>query len=376
MAATLAWCTLLAWFALATLHGQFWRVLLPARAPDPPAWPDVVAVAPARDEAGVIVAALRSLLAQDYAGRFHVIVVDDHSVDRTASVARDTAAALAASARLSVIAARPLPGGWAGKVWAQSEGLRVQRERFPQAGYVWLTDADIEHPATALRDLVARAECGRLVLTSEMVRLRCDSFAERACMPAFVFFFALLYPFARVNDPGSRVAAAAGGSMLVRTDALDAIGGIAAIKDALIDDCALAARLKRHGPIRLDLARGSRSLRAYDDWRSIRDMIARSAYTQLRHSPLLLAATLLGMLLLFAAPVLLAPAHGAALAAWLLMMGLYLPMLRYHGRPAWWAPLLPLVAMFYLGATLASAWRYQRGRGGQWKGRSQAAQSR
>jgi hopene-associated glycosyltransferase HpnB len=376
MGAALAWCSLFAWIALATLRGGFWRVRLPDPGPDPPAWPEVVAVIPARDEAAVIGTALRSLLAQDYAGRFHVIVVDDHSGDGTASVARDTAAALGMSSRLSVITARPPPNGWAGKVWAQSEGLRLQRQRFPDARYAWLTDADIEHPANALRDLVARAESEQLVLTSQMVRLRCSSFAERACMPAFVFFFALLYPFARVNDPRSRVAAAAGGCMLARTDALDAIGGIAAIKEALIDDCALAAQLKRHGSIRLDLATGSKSLRVYDDWTSIWNMIARTAYTQLRHSPLLLAATLLCMLFLFAVPVLLAMSHIAAIAAWALMMYLYLPMLRYHDRSPLWAPVLALVAMFYLGATLASAWRYHHRRGGQWKGRHQAVQSR
>jgi hopene-associated glycosyltransferase HpnB len=206
-----------------------------------------------------------------------------------------------------------------------------------------------------------------------MVRLRCASLPEKACMPAFVFFFAMLYPFALVNDPASQVAAAAGGCMLARADALAGIGGIAAIKDALIDDCALAARLKNRGPVRLDLSQSSHSLRPYDDWPSVWNMIARSAYTQLRRSPLLLAATVLAMLLLFVLPPLLVFGTGSllALAALAIMMVLYLPMLRYYHRSPLWALGLPLVALFYTGATVASAWRHHRGHGGRWKGRTQ-----
>jgi hopene-associated glycosyltransferase HpnB len=263
-----------------------------------------------------------------------------------------------------------------GKVWAQAEGLRVQWKRFPHARYVWLTDADIEHSTTTLRELVARAEAGQCVLASLMVRLRCVSLAEKALVPAFVFFFAMLYPFQHVNDPKSRVAAAAGGCMLARTDALAAAGGIAAIRDALIDDCTLAALLKQAGPIRLDLARSSHSLRAYEGCAQVWDMIARSAYTQLRLSPALLAVTALGLLLLFAVPVVCVVFAWPAPLAWLLMMALYAPMLRYYRRSLLWAPVLPLVAMFYLAATIASAWRYYRGRGGYWKGRAQAMRGR
>jgi hopene-associated glycosyltransferase HpnB len=248
----------------------------------------------------------------------------------------------------------------------------VQWRRFPHAGYLWLTDADIEHSVTTLRDLVARAEAGQFALTSLMVRLRCQSTAEKALVPAFVFFFAMLYPFALVNDPGNDIAAAAGGCMLARTDARAAAGGISAISDALIDDCALAALMKRVGPVRLDLAQSSRSLRACDGWAPLWNVIARSAYTQLRRSPALLAATTLGMLLLFLVPPACAPLAWPALLAWLLMMGLYAPMLRYYGRSLLWSAALPLVAMFYLAATIASAWRFYRGRGGYWKGRAQA----
>ncbi|MGJ7917034.1 glycosyltransferase [Massilia sp. LXY-6] len=379
--AALSCAILLAWLVLALLRGGFWRVRLPAPRSEPARWPPVVAVVPARDEAELLGAALGSLLTQDYPGAWHVIVVDDHSSDGTAAVAGATARRLGLERRLTVVRARPLPPGWAGKVWAQAEGMAVLAERFPGTVYVLLTDADIAHAPSMLRQLLARAEAEQRVLSSLMVRLRCDSKAERALVPAFVFFFAMLYPFDWVNQPGSRSAAAAGGCMLARLDALAAIGGLAAIRGALIDDCALAAALKRRGPIRLDLADSSRSLRAYG-WRAFWNMIARSAYTQLRHSPWRLAATAAGMLLLYAAPPALllllgpgSPAGAMAGAAWLIMAAIYCPMLRYYGRPLLQAPALPLVALFYLGATLASAWRHLHGRGGQWKGRSQALKS-
>jgi len=376
----LAVVSLIIWISLALLRGGFWRVQLPGECADPLHWPAVAAVVPARDEADVLEGALSSLLLQDYPGEFHIFLVDDHSSDGTADVARATAAKLKAAARLTVVAARDLPSGWAGKVWAQSEGLRTQQATLPQARYVFLTDADIGHGRQTVRRLVARAEAEQRVLTSLMVRLRCNSFAEKALIPAFVYFFAKLYPFARVNNPHSKVAAAAGGCMLARADALTRIGGIAAIKDALIDDCALGAKMKQQGSIRLDLAQDSYSLRPYNDWRSIWNMIARSAYTQLRHSVWLLAGTVLAMLLTYVAPPVLTLlwlagyGHGLwpALSAWLIMTLLYLPMLRYYDRSPLWALTLPLIALFYLAATLGSAWRYWLGRGGQWKGRNQA----
>jgi hopene-associated glycosyltransferase HpnB len=379
-ASAIAGAVLAAWIWLALLHGGFWRVRFPAAAPEPRRWPALLAIVPARDEAGTIAPALGSLLTQDYPGPWHVIVVDDHSSDGTAAAAMACARRLGRESRLSVVHAGPLPPGWAGKVWAQAEGLALLAERFPATEYVLFTDADIAHGSGALRQLAARAEAHRYVLTSLMVKLRCVSTAEKALVPAFVFFFAMLYPFSRVNAPETPTAAAAGGCMLVRLDALRAAGGLASIRHALIDDCALAATLKPQGPIRLDLAQDSHSLRAYG-WAAFWNMIARSAYTQLRHSPGWLAATVAGMLLLYAAPPLLAlgalfglPAAAAApaAAAWLVMSALYWPMLRYYGRPLAQAPLLPLVAMFYLGATLASSWRHWRGHGGQWKGRNQA----
>jgi hopene-associated glycosyltransferase HpnB len=374
---TIASISLLIWIYLCVMRAGFWQVHLPRPATFPLLWPSVVVVVPARNEAEVVAKSLSSLLQQDYRGPYHVIVVDDHSMDNTAMLAEATARNIGQSARLTVIAARDLPADWVGKVWAQSEGLAVARECFPDARYLLLTDADIAHAPSMLEILVARAMAEQLVLTSLMVRLRCKSLAERMLIPAFVFFFAMLYPFSRVNNVGSKVAAAAGGCMLVSADALSRVGGIAVIKSALIDDCALAAKMKPLGPIRLDLAEDSYSLRRYEDWTSIWNMIARSAFTQLRYSPWLLAGTILGMVLTYIAPPVLALLCNTwltwpALLAWLLMALVYCPMLRYHRQSLWWSPLLPLTATFYLAATLGSAWRYWRGHGGQWKGRAQA----
>lgn len=369
--------SLLIWCVLVFARGGFWRVRFPGISPAPSRWPEVVAIVPARDEVDVIEKALTSLLQQDYRGPFRIILVDDHSADGTAHAARLTATALGLESRLEIVAARELPPGWTGKVWAQAEGYAVVEARASETRYVWLTDADIWHAPDTLSRLVARATAEQLVLTSLMVRLRCASVSERALIPAFVFFFAKLYPFTWVRDPRSRSAAAAGGCMLAAYDALQQIGGMAAIKGALIDDCALARALKEKGPIRLDFADGSISLRSYADWRSIWNMIARSAFTQLHYSPLLLAGTLLGMCLTYLAPPILAfcgePGAWSAGLAWLFMMFSYGPMLRYYGRSPLWAPLLPLVALFYLGATCESARRYWSGQGGQWKGRNQAS---
>jgi len=374
--------SLVIWCVLLLGRGGFWRVRKLPSAPSPPRWPSVVAIIPARDEAAVIGSAVASVLGQHYEGRLTLIVVDDHSSDGTAEVARATAARLGRADALSVISARELPPGWSGKVWAQAEGLAAADRLAPDADWLWLTDADIHHGSGVLAALTACALHEQRDLVSLMVRLRCKSPWERLTVPAFVFFFAKLYPFARVNDPHSRVAAAAGGCMLLRRAALARIGGFAAIRAALIDDCSLAARIKPGGSIRLDLAEDSDSLRAYDDWRSLWDMIARSAYTQLRHSPLLMAGAVVGMLLTYLAPALLVlggwatgVGFGATWPAWLawaVMVAAYLPMLREYRQPPWLAPLLPLTALFYIGATLASAWRYHRRRGGQWKGRIQA----
>ncbi|WP_265920239.1 glycosyltransferase [Cupriavidus nantongensis] len=374
IAMALSLLSLAIWGVLLFGRAGFWRVRRPSAAPAPAHWPEVVAIIPARDEADVIGSAVAGVLGQRYPGPLALVVVDDHSSDGSADIARAAAAITARPQALTVISARELPAGWSGKVWAQSEGLATADRIAPHARYVWLTDADIRHGAGVLAGLVARAEAEQRDLVSLMVRLRCVSAWERLVVPAFVFFFAKLYPFARVRDPRSRVAAAAGGCMLARRAALARIGGFAAIRGELIDDCSLAARIKPGGAIRLDLADDSVSLRPYDDWRSLWEMIARSAYTQLRHSPLWLAGAVAGMVLTYLVPPVLALGWGLwpAWLAWAAMALAYLPMLREYRQPWWLAPLLPVTALFYLGATIDSARRYRLRRGGQWKGRSQA----
>jgi hopene-associated glycosyltransferase HpnB len=362
------------WLYLLLAHGGFWRARETDEAvpPEPANWPPVVAVVPARDEAAVIGEAIGSLLAQDYPGPFRVILVDDGSSDGTARIAQATAAALG-SARLAVIAGKSPPRGWTGKLWAMAQGV----EESECGTWLWFTDADIAHAPDTLRSLVARAEADGLALNSLMAKLRCDSPAERALIPAFVFFFQMLYPFARVNRPASAVAAAAGGCMLIRADALARAGGISAIANAIIDDCAMGAALKRRGPIRLALTRRSVSIRPYGGWREIGAMIARSAYAQLGYSPLLLAGTLFGMSLIYLAPPAITlfgsgPARIAGAAAWLLMALALQPMLRFYHRSPLWGLALPGIAAFYTGATFFSALRHWQGKGGMWKGRAQA----
>ncbi|CAM2196462.1 Hopene-associated glycosyltransferase HpnB [Paraburkholderia kururiensis] len=375
--------SLLIWCVLLFARGGFWRERPAAPLPvaEPAGgWPAVVAVVPARNEADVIAKAVTSLLTQDYAGAFHVIVVDDHSTDGTADAARAAALQLQCPDRLTVIGAKPLPSGWSGKVWAQSQGIEAVRTLGLPADYLLLTDADIGHPPEALTQLVMRATVEKRDLVSLMVRLRCDTLQEKALIPAFVFFFAKLYPFAWVNNPRNKTAAAAGGCMLVRREALEEAGGIESIRGELIDDCSLAARIKHRGEgrhaIRLDVAARSVSLRPYESWREIWNMIARTAFTQLRYSPWLLAGTMAGMTIIYLVPPVVALALGAAAwpawLAWAAMCCAYAPMLLYYRRSMLWAPVLPLIALFYVGATFASAWRYWRGKGGQWKARVQA----
>ncbi len=366
------------WVYLMLLHGRFWRER-PAKSPaeGPKHWPEVAAIVPARNEAPVVGEALRSLLRQDYPGKLRIILVDDQSTDGTADIARATAAELGAADRVRVISGTPLPEGWTGKMWAVHQGSGELEDFSAGAKYVWLTDADIAHDPDSLRGLVARAEAGNLALTSLMARLKTDTVAERALIPAYVYFFQMLYPFAWVNDPKKPMAGAAGGCMLLQRKALKAAGGIAAIRSALIDDCALGEALKKQGPIWLGLADGVRSLRGYPGWGDIWRLIARSAFTQLRHSLLLVAVCKLGIALTFLAPPLLSiqPDVGVqafGLAAWALMALSYLPTLIYYHQPVWWAPLLPLTALFYLAATIDSARRHLVGRGGEWKGRVQA----
>lgn len=367
----LASLVLAIWAYLLLARGFFWRARVEPPAPPPARYPSVIAVIPARNEAEGVGRAVASLLDQDYPGEFSIVLVDDHSNDGTAEVAR--AAAAGREDRLTIVAARSLPGGWTGKLWALSEGVRQIVS--PPDLYLF-TDADIAHHRSNVSELVARLEAERRDMVSLMVKLHCESFAEKFLIPPFVFFFALLYPFSWSNDPRKQTAAAAGGCILIRRSAYERIGGYAAIKGELIDDCALAAAVKESGgSIWLGLTRTTESLRLYPEVRDIWNMVARTAYTQLHYSPLILAGTVLGLVVTYLAPVLLLLAGGTAawlgLAAWAIMAAVYAPMLRFYGRSLLWAPLLPAAASVYLGATIASAWRHWRGRGGEWKGRVQ-----
>ena len=363
------------WLYLVLARGGFWRAREHddrEQPPEPAAWPAVTAVVPARNEADVIGRAIGSLLAQDYPGSFRVILVDDQSTDGTADVARHAIGA----ERLQVIDGKPLPAGWTGKLWALSQGVE-QASRDAAPDYVLLTDADIGHAPGNLRALVARAEAGRLALTAQMVKLHCRTRAERLLIPAFVFFFQMLFPFAWVNDPRRRTAAGAGGCMLVRREALEAAGGIASVRAEIIDDCALAARLKRQGPIWLGLTERAESLRPYDTVGEIGRMISRSAYAQLGYSPWLLAGTLVGMAVTYLAPPILVlvgdgPAWFAGAAAWALMWLAFQPTLRLYRVSPLWGLVLPVIGAIYSWFTLQSAIQVWRGRGGQWKGRAQA----
>jgi len=370
MGALLGGLTLLIWLGLIFAHGQFWRARVTDRGmpPTPRQWPRVTAVVPARNEADVIARSIGSLLGQEYPGEFRVTLVDDNSTDGTAEAARTLS-----DARLTILSGAPLPAGWTGKLWALSQGIAAAER--PE--FLWLTDADIEHAPDTLRALVSRAEDDGLQLVSLMARLHCATFAERMLVPAFVFFFQMLYPFTRVNRPKG-IGGAAGGCMLVRRTALERAGGIAAIRNALIDDCTFGALIKREGRIWLGLTDRSRSIRPYRDIGSIAAMISRSAYAQLGYSPLMLIGTVLGLFLVFGAPPLLTLiGSGAgrimAAMAWALMALSFQPMLRFYHRSPLYGVALPLIAAFYAGCTLLSAWQHHRGRGGMWKGRAQAA---
>lgn len=383
MLTVLAGAALAAWVYLVLFHGRFWRAdqRLSAETAAPERWPEVTAVIPARDEAPVIGGAVESLLRQDYPGDLRVIVVDDASSDGTADAARAGAARADAAERLSIVLAPPLPPGWSGKLWAVHNGVAAAAA---DRRYVLLTDADIVHAPDALRRLVAKAESG-LDLVSLMVRLHCASFAERLLIPAFVFFFQKLYPFPWVNDRAKRMAGAAGGCMLVRRAALDRAGGIAAVKDALIDDCALAEQLKKNGAIWLGLAERTVSVRRYPRIADVWRMVARTAYTQLRHSPWLVLGTVLGMALLYLVPPLamvLCPFAGAWLAA--AFGAAAFALMLYAYRPTWTLYrgddpailLLPLAALLYTAMTVDSMRRHLLGKGGAWKGRTYAKPGR
>ncbi len=377
-----AFISLAIWCYLAIGRGGFWRLTErdDSDPPSPGIWPRVAIVVPARDEAEVIGKCLSSLLSQDYPGPCSVVLVDDNSSDGTADIARRVAAACDPGHRLTIVTGKPLPEGWTGKLWAVSQGMAAARSGGP-VDYFLLSDADIVYAPEMLRWLVAHSLAREAVLTSFMVKLRCDSAAERFLVPAFVFFFQMLYPFAWVNRRTHAVAAAAGGCILAHATTLQEIGGIETIRDALIDDCALARKLKARGSIWLGLTDRVRSIRSYPNWSDIAQMVSRSAYAQLGYSPIRLAGTVIAMTLTFVVPPVAALAGSqdasfAGLTAWAIMALLFVPTLRMYGVPRWRAVALPAIAFSYLMFTLDSAWQSIRGKGGFWKGRFQAARAR
>lgn len=362
---------LVIWLYLLLLHRGFWRLRERDSEPvsAPKAWPSVVAVVPARDEADVIVRSIGSLVAQDYPGDFRIVLVDDQSDDGTADLARGLN-----SARLTVLSGASRPPAWTGKLWALQQGCDYAAQWSPD--FLWFTDADIAHTPDNLAQLVSRAGDDK-VLVSLMARLSCQTTPEHFLIPAFVFFFDMLFPFGAVNDPGSKTAAAAGGCMLARRTALEAAGGINAIRHNIIDDCALGRAMKRQGPIWLGLTDRAVSLRPYHHIRDIRHMVTRSAYAQLGYSPLMLLGTLLGLFLVYIAPVC-AVLFGwgitqvVGFCAWGIMALMFQPMLRFYRQSWLWGPALPLIGAFYAAFTFESALQHWAGKGGMWKGRAQA----
>ena len=383
VALILAGLILLIWIVLTFFRGAFWQL----RAFDDdiaphasaPVWPRVFCIMPARNEAETIARAVSSLTRQEYLGDLRIVIVDDHSEDATSDLARTTAQEAGAAERVRILQAETLPSGWTGKLWALQQGVASSQQDPPE--YFWFTDADIVHAPDTLVRLVSRAEQQQVDLVSLMVLLQAKAFAERLLIPPFLYFFLKLYPPRWIADRKARTAGAAGGCILLRRTALERVGGFAAIHGEVIDDCALARAVKRSGgAIWMGLTRKSVSLRAYQTFGEIRDLIVRTAFTQLKYSTLMLVGTLAGMLLTYIAPVVLAiypqpVVWRLGLVAWFLMALTYLPTVRFYGLSPLWAPFLPVAAAFYTYATWLSAVRYWLGRGGQWKGRAQAAKA-
>jgi hopene-associated glycosyltransferase HpnB len=375
----IAAASLSVWLYLIAARGHFWRAIPREDREtnaEPPLWPKVTIIVPARDEAVLITQSLSSLFDLDYPGVMNVILIDDQSQDGTAALAKSLAVAHNES-RLTVMSGRQASAGWSGKLWAMQQGLDAARDPLQSPRYVLFTDADIVLAKDTLKRLVARAESSGLVVVSLMAKLHCKSLAERCLIPAFVFFFQMLYPFQWINRRDRTEAAAAGGCMLVRYDDLRAAGGLAAIRSCLIDDCALAQLLKPLGPIWLGLSRRVHSLRTYPRFDDIGQMVRRSAYEQLGRSPLLLIMTIAGMALTYVAPPVLAlAASGLAriigISVWVVMALAFQPILRFYRLSSLWGVLLPAISSIYMVFTLQSAYQHFRGRGGYWKGRMHA----
>ena len=375
------------WIYLLIFRGNFWlanQQLLSkskTKIENTENLPSIYVIIPARNEEKLLKITLNSLLNQDYSGILKIILVDDHSKDNTINIANSLAQQGHNSTKLEVISAADLPSNWTGKLWAINEGINYAKKQDPAPDYFLLTDADIEHFPTNIRQLVVKAEQENLALVSLMVKLQCETIAEKLMIPAFVFFFQKLYPFKWVNNPQNTTAAAAGGCILVRHKNLDQVGGIEVIKNALIDDCTLAKIVKQKSTnknIWLGLTNDTKSRRSYPDLMSIWNMVARTAFTQLNYSPFLLLVTVIGMKLVYLIPslgIILGVIFGwwpvvvIAILARLLIFLAYLPIIRFYGLSPIYAMSLPTVALIYILITIDSAWRHWRGRGGYWKGR-------
>ncbi len=369
--------SLVVWIYLLTAHGAFWKVwrLGAPKRPLDPVRGSVAVVIPARDEAEFIGSTVRSLLEQRSVESLHIFVVDDHSSDRTAESALRAANDINHVDSVSVISGRELPSGWTGKLWAMQQGIDAAMKLDPM--YLLLTDADIHHSPDNVAILAGIAEAGNYDLVSFMVKLQCKSVAERLLIPPFVFFFFLLYPPAWVRNPKRSMAGAAGGCMLIRPAALRAAGGIAAIRNQIIDDCALARAVKQSGGrVWLGLTPDTYSQRNYRTFAEIERMIARTAFNQLQHSTLLLAGAIVGLVITYILPCALILTTNRWLIilgalSWMLMSTAYAPMVRFYGLNFLWSLGLPFSAFFYMLATLHSAIKFWAGRGGEWKGRVQ-----
>jgi hopene-associated glycosyltransferase HpnB len=380
-AIAIAALSLLIWLGLFFFNGHFWQIWISdadgKKVGAPSAWPRVVAVVPARNEAETIAETVSALARQNYPGECAIVVVDDHSEDGTADLARKATQEYGSAAKVEVVTAPALVSGWTGKLWALQAGVTASATNEPD--FFWFTDADIVHAPDTLQRLISRTESDQLDLTSLMVLLQAQSFAEKLIIPPFLYFFLMLYPPRWIAKEKSRTVGAAGGCILLRRAALERIGGLAAIRSEIIDDCTLARAVKRSGgKIWMGLTRASVSLRRYSHLQELQNMIARTAFTQLNYSAFRLIGTLAGLLLTFIAPVALTFSVNPhiwvpALLAWCLMSASFLPTVVFYRLSPIWSPFLPVASMFYMYATILSALRFWLGRGGQWKGRAQAS---
>jgi hopene-associated glycosyltransferase HpnB len=363
------------WIYLLVARGRFWLIYAAPATTQTKNDGAVAVIVPARDEAGFVAQSISSLLQQNYAGPLHVFLVDDGSRDGTSHIAREAADALGGGSRLTIIPAQPLPSAWSGKLWAVQQGIAAARALQPE--FFLLTDADIVHAPDTISTLVSIAKTGAFDLVSFMVKLHCRREAEKLLIPAFVFFFFMLYPPAWIANAGRETAGAAGGCILIRPEALAKAGGIESIRNQIIDDCALARAVKRTGGrVCLAPTASSLSIRPYRSASDIGRMISRSAFNQLHHSALMLIVALAGLMLTYLVPIALLfsdhiPLVVLGAVIWFAMSVAYLPTVMLYRLSALWALTLPITAVFYMAATIHSALRYWRGRGGEWKGRVQ-----